>query len=472
MPAVVLSPVIQNEGVHSRHHPAEPFAARRRQMGMGLGSRTSRAVLAAAGLAAVLAGCGTIGRTQPTVPAVAITKGVAAAEPAVDPRPFGAADTAFGLDVLRAWCAQYPGQNLVFSPSTLASALGMAYLGARGATAAAMAGVLHLPAGGATALAAGLQARSDGLGGLDGPGVTLSASNQVWADPSLPPLAGYLNAVATGYGAGVARAPFLTDPSRAASQVNQVISADTRGHIGNLVSPGMLTDVGWVLTSALYLDAKWAVPFDAGKTAPDPFTAAGGQKVTASYLSGTGFAYAKQDGWTAVSLPYAGGKLTMTALLPPAGSGSCALPTQAGLASITASLNTEGAGAQPGYAGRPGDLATVYLPKVNLAVNGPTGDMKAVLTGLGMGQAFGGAADFTGLSRKAGELAFVQQAATLQVAEKGTVGAAAAAVGVYPASAEYDPVTIWFDRPYLMLVSAKSTGEPLFLAQVDNPAAS
>jgi serine protease inhibitor len=56
-------------------------------------------------------------------------------------------------------------------------------------------------------------------------------------------------------------------------------------------------------------------------------------------------------------------------------------------------------------------------------------------------------ADFTGLSLKAGELAFVQQAATLQVGEKGTVGAAAAAVGVYPASADYDPVTVWFNRP-------------------------
>jgi serpin B len=98
--------------------------------------------------------------------------------------------------------------------------------------------------------------------------------------------------------------------------------------------------------------------------------------------------------------------------------------------------------------------------------------MKAVLSKLGMGQAFTDAADFTGLSRQAGKLAFVQQAATLQVGEKGTVGAAAAAVGVEPASALYTPVIVQFNRPYLMLVSAKATGEPLFLAQVDNPAAS
>jgi serpin B len=444
---------------------------------MGIGSRTSRAVLAravltGAGLTAALAGCGIAAGPSPVVPAAAVTRGVAATEPAADPRPLGAADTAFGLDVLRAWCAQYPGQNLVFSPSTLASALGLAYLGARGATAAGVAGVLHLPAaGGGPPLAAGLQARSAALGGLSGPGVTLSASNQVWADPSLPPLAGYLNAVATGYGAGLARVPFLTDPATAASQVNQVISADTRGHISKLVTPDMLTGVGWVLTSALYLDAKWAAPFDPNKTENTNFTTASGATVTAAYLDGNGFSYVKSGGWTAVSLPYAGGKLTMTALLPPAGSAACTLPTQPGLAAITASLRAGGTGAQPGTA-VPARTAAVFLPKVNLAVNGPAGDMKAVLSKLGMGQAFTDAADFTGLSRKAGKLAFVQQAATLQVGEKGTVGAAAAAVGVYPASAEYTPVVVQFDRPYLMLISAKATGEPLFLAQVDNPVAS
>jgi serine protease inhibitor len=425
---------------------------------MRLGSRISLAVLAAAGLGGALAGCGST--SVPTAAtAVAVTRGVAAAEPAADPRPFGAADTAFGLDVLRAWCAQYPGRNLVFSPSTLASALGLAYLGAKGPTAAAMARVLHLPAAGGPALSAGLQARSRALAGLDGPGVTLSASNRVWADPSLPPRPSYLNAAATGYGAGLTRAPFLTSPAQAASLVNRAIAADTRGHISQLVSPDLLSDVGWTLTSALYLDAKWAAPFSPGKTAPGSFTLAGGKRVTASYLNGAGFRYAQASGWTAVALPYQGGKLTMTALLPPAGSGSCALPDAAALAAVTA--------ARP--AGGP---AAVSLPKVNLAVSGPTGDMKSVLAGLGLGQAFTGAADFTGLSKDAGPLAFVQQAATLQVGEKGTVGAAAAVAGVEPASAVYAPVTVSFDRPYLLLVSAPATGEPLFLAEVANPAAS
>jgi serine protease inhibitor len=428
---------------------------------MEMTRRASLGVLTAAGLAAVLGGCAGTAAPEPVPPRVAETHGVADTEPAANPAPFGAADTAFGLDVLRTWSAEYPGQNLVFSPSTLASALGLAYLGARGATAAAMARVLHLPAETGAVLAAGLQARSKALAGLNGPDVTLSASQRVWADPSVPPLGSYLNAVATGYGAGMTTAPFASSPAAAAREINAAISADTRGHITKLVTPDMLTAVGWVLTSALYLDAAWAAAFNQAATAPGPFTLADGTTVTASYLNGSDFAFATAGGWTAVDLPYRGGKLTMTALLPPAGSQPGVLPTRAGLAALTGAL----AGS-----GRSERSTAISLPKVSLSINGPTGNMKPVLTALGMGQAFTPAADFTGLSALAGSMTFVQQAATLRVAESGTVGTAAAAAGISFSSLEAR--TTRFDRPYLLLVSARATGEPLFLAAVANPAAS
>jgi serpin B len=427
-------------------------------------TRTSLGLLAAACTAAAVVGCGSAPAATTAVD-TAMMRGVATAEPAVSPRPLALADTGFGLGVMRAWCAQNPGQNLVFSPSTLASALGMAYLGARGATATAMARVLDLPTGTSrSALEAELQARMTALGSLDGPGVTLAASDQVWADPTLATLRSYLNAVATGYHAGVAQAPFSTDPAKAAAEINQAISAATDGHISQLVDASMLDSIGWVLTSALYLNAKWATPFDPGKTAPGPFTSAGAKRVTATYLNGDGLPYATASGWQAVSLPYQGGKLSMTALLPPAGSAPCALPSQAALTSIGRSFDGAGTG-----------LADVSLPKVNLDTTGGVGDMKPVLERLGLGVAFSQQrADFTGLSPQACCIGFVQQAATLQVGEKGTVGAAAAAVGIAAASAMVAPraIAITFNRPYLLLITATATGEPLFLAEVDNPTAS
>ncbi len=96
--------------------------------------------------ALLIAGCGTT--TPPARVAPVMAHGVAAREPLMDPRPYGAADTAFGLDVLSTWCRADPQANLVLWPSSLASGLGMAYLGARGGTARAMARRAASAAGG------------------------------------------------------------------------------------------------------------------------------------------------------------------------------------------------------------------------------------------------------------------------------------------------------------------------------------
>ena len=138
-----------------------------------------------AGVAAAVitaTGCGSAPASRPA----AASRGMTASDVA-SARAYGASDTAFGLSVLGAWCRQDPTANIVLSPESLASALGLAYLGARGSTARAMASVLHLPATGA-GLVAGLRARSRGLRGLDGPGVTVAGSDRVWASPSLMPL--------------------------------------------------------------------------------------------------------------------------------------------------------------------------------------------------------------------------------------------------------------------------------------------
>ena len=411
-----------------------------------------RAVAGAAVVALLIAGCG----SNP-VPRPAMAHGVAVREPLVNPRPYGTADAAFGLDVLGAVCRGDPGANLVLSPSSLASGLGMAYLGARGGTARAMAGVLRLPTAGGQA---GLQARSAALRGLGGPGVTLDASDQVWADPTLRTERTYLNAVATGYGAGLAKAPLLNDPELARQEINHAIATATRGQIPRLLRPGSLDDqIGWVLTDALYLHAAWATPFDPDETSPGSFTTAAGRSVTAKFMLGGEYRAVTADGWTAVWLPYRGGKLGMEALLPPAGSAGCALPAAGALGAMASRLAP----------GRPGaQIRSVSFPKVNIATQV---SMKPVLTGLGMGVAFTPAADFTGLSPQACCIGLVEHAATLAVGEKGTVASAATAVGVQASAGRMMPFQVSFDRPYLMVVTDRATGEPLFMARVAYPTA-
>ena len=297
------------------------------------------ALMAAAGCAAAAAGCGSSGpTTRPATAPVVLTASQVSAL-----RALGSGDTAFGLGVLGALCAGHQDSNAVISPVSLATGLDMAYLGARGATAAAIARVLHLAAAADERYAAEFAARSALLRSLDRPGVTFAASDRIWADPSLQTRHAYLTAVRSAQGAGLTPLPLLSRPEQSRRRINAAIARGTRGHIPHLLPPGSLARpaAGWVLTDALYLHARWQQPFNHALTAKSSFHAASGP-VSASYMNGGSFATAHADGWTAVALPYRGGRLTMIAALPPAGAAGCRLPDTATVGTLAGRLGRAG----------------------------------------------------------------------------------------------------------------------------------
>lgn len=418
--------------------------------------RRAAALLTLFAAAAVAGGCGAGQRhsndrgAPPPVSAKLTSSQVSAL------RRYGAGDTAFGLNVLSKLCASQPGRNEALSPVSLESGLGLAYRGAKGTTATAIAKVLHLPAAGQN-LASGLRARAALLASLNRPGVTFTSSNQIWADPSLVTNPSFVAALRASYQARLTHLPLLSKPQISRTRINAVVAGDTRGHITDLLPPGSIArgTIGWVLTDALYLNATWKHPFSHAMTAPGAFNTGTG-KVTAQYMTGPSFNVATVHGWTAVALPYRGGRLSMLALLPPATGkptvGSCQIPAAAAIGQMASDVAASRA------------QTAIALPKVKLA---SSESLNQVLTSLGMGIAFTGRANFTGLSPQAAGIGFVRHAATLDVAEKGTVASAATAVGIEPSMAR---LVLSFDRPYLMLLRDSLTGEPLMLAWVANPA--
>jgi serpin B len=423
--------------------------------------RRSRLAVASAATAVsavlALAGCGSAPDPPHAAPLArggAVIRGTAAVEPQVSSVPYATADLRFGLALLDAWCKTAPDSNIVFSPESLATGLGMAYLGARGATAQSMAAVLHLPAGAGASLAAGLASRARALRDLDRPGVTVAASDEVWADPKLNPLTSYLDAVATAYDSGLGQVPLLTNPVRSAAEIDAAIATATRGHIPHLLSPDALSSAIFVLTDALYLNGRWASAFQPGETYTGGFATASGGRASVRYLSGHGYASAADGGWTAVSLPYRGKELAMTALLPPAS-------TAGGCPALTADL----ASSLEKQLAHSAAVSGVDLPQVDLHAQE---NLNGLLTSLGMGIAFSPRADFAGMSPAAGFLGTVEHAATLKVDSAGTVASAATGVTVLP-TAMWGGQDVSFDRPYLLLITDTRTGEPLFLARVANP---
>lgn len=365
-----------------------------------------------------------------------------------------AAQTAFGLDLLHAVCAEQPGENLLLSPTSAAQALGLVQPAAGGETARAFADLLHLPDW-SPELVAALQeytAAIDALAAEDGPAEAdrVRMSNRVWLQEGVRPTQEYLDGVATAYDAGLEALDFMSDPAGATDRINDAVGEDTAGLIPTLFAEPLGTGTRVVLTNAVHLKAQWAMSFD--DAVPAPFAAPDGE-VTADLMhggSGTvrvlGEWWTDDDVWTSVEIPYEDGTLAAVAVLPPEGTNPCA---------------TDAATLEE-LAGVDGWESDVSLPRMRLE---QTHSLLDVLIGLGMPRA----GDFDGFG--AGEnLAIVDvvQKTVMEIDEQGTEAAAATGV-VMAESAASMPLVL--DRPFLLLLTDTETRSPLFMAVIQNPTA-
>jgi serpin B len=397
------------------------------------------------------------------------------------------ADDAFGVDLYRVLGAR--GGNMVFSPASIAAALRMALLGARGETAAQLATALHLAR--PQDSADGLRLLSAGLSRLSG-GVTFRAPNTMWVQSGLPLLPEFTT-VLTGLAAVTVRdADFAHAAEQARLQINATIAEQTAGKIADLLPPravGPLTRL--VLANAVYLKAAWAQPFQVAETTDAPFylsgdgtdgasaggastggastgsastdsaNASGGSAISVPMMHRTGrLGYLRGSGYQAVILPYAGGLLAMAVILPDGPLG----PLEEMLAAHgTAGLLT---GVTP-------QEVRLALPRFRATASF---SLEPFLKSLGVAAAFDRyQADFSGIT-KAAEL-FIGAAvhkAYIDVDEHGTEAAAATGVAISARMAiiqEPPPVVVTVDRPFMFAITDVATGRPLFLGRVADPAA-
>lgn len=371
-----------------------------------------------------------------------------------------AADDRFGVDLLTAPGVPTDG-NVAMSPASVALALQMVATGARGTTATQLAHVLHLPTAGAAGTSA--QALLTGLSAAEhDPHTTLRVANTVWTQRNLPVRQAFTAALRGEFGATTHPVDFRSDPDGARNQVNRTVASQTNGMIPQLFPPGTVSpDTRLVLANAVYLAASWAHAFPVADTAPGPFTLADGSVVRVPMMHASAdpsgpaaYGYAAGPGYQAVTLPYTGGKLAFTVLLP----------TGTSLTPVLNALRDKGL-PQILAAVRPTAL-TLAMPRFTVHTDV---ELSGPLARLGMPAAFGDTADFTGITT-AEPLAIrtVRHDAVVRVDEHGTTAAAATGVGV-GALAIAAPRLVAVNRPFLFVITDTATGAPLFLGRVTDP---
>jgi serpin B len=352
--------------------------------------------------------------------------------------------------------AQAPGENLVVSPASIAVAFAMAEAGAGDATAADIAEVFGFPDQPAVheamnSLTASLEAADHEGNDQGSDGVTLEVANAVWGQEGLTFGAGFLDTLATQYGAGVRTVDFAEDPTGARDAINGWVAGVTRDRI-----PDLLDDVDpatvVALVNAIYLKASWQVPFDEAATGDEPFTLEPGSTVDVPtmHAGGLGVPAADGDGYRAVQLPYDGNELSMVVVVPDEGTS---------LADFEAGLDGDALAAIVGSL----EPATVDLALPRFEA-GTALDLAAPLTALGLPVPGG---DLSGITPGA-QIDQAVHAANITVDEKGTEAAAATAVmGVV--SAPIDVMALDVDRPFLFIVQDDATGAPLFYGRITDP---
>ncbi|CCH28845.1 serpin family protein [Actinosynnema sp. NPDC047251] len=329
-------------------------------------------------------------------------------------------------------------RNAVWSPYSVASALGMVAHAARGETRRELDALLG--AGNADLL-------RDSDVGTVGDDAEFAVANTLWAWDALPLEDGFLAELARWPGGQVRSAPFADDPEGARKLINADVADTTRGLIPDLLPPGAVkSDTVASLVNALYLKCAWNEEFPVHDTTPRPFRGAG--EVETMRLEAT-LRHGTAPGWEAVAIPAHGG-VEAVVLLP-----DDVLGDLAGVPAALESLERH--------------RIELFLPKLALTV--PT-TLGAPLREVGVRTLFTRDADLTGLSPD--PRLYVDEVlheAVLRLDEQGFEGAAATAVMMRLTSiVEHPPArTVRVDRPHLLLVRHERTGAIYFLAQVVAP---
>ena len=345
-----------------------------------------------------------------------------------------------GFDVLRALTDGT--KNQVFSPVSLAYALGMALEGADGATEDEIEKALGtddlddwIEHNGSKLTAAGLK-----------------LANAAFITGEIQPDADYIEDLKKDFGA-----EWFEMSDNMADKINQWTKEHTDGLIEKLIDGELDPLSQLVLVNAVAMDAKWSSPFSSDETADGIFHAPDGD-VTASMMHQTLYAdYAETDEALILRLTYSDSGLSMLLALPKDGQS---------VTGVLDKLSEKGLS----YFSFPEEMTEVSLtmPKIDLSAKNTLND---ALQALGVRTAFSDSADFSDITKSMPlQIAEVVQKARLVVDEDGTKAAAATEVEIRAMSAPLPAVDFTLDRPFVAVIAEEETGTVCFASVIANPA--
>ncbi|MET0234671.1 MAG: serpin family protein [Kibdelosporangium sp.] len=345
-----------------------------------------------------------------------------------------------------------PNGNIVWSPFSVASALGLLARGAGGATKDELVSLLLGDKGAQLEALTGLLDKAEHLAeprdDQDPP--VIAVANTLWSDERITIKPQFAEALAKLPSGSVRPARFRADPEGARKLINSDVAKTTRDLIPELLPAGSIKqDTVATLVNALYLKVGWQHKFQESRTESRPFdTPSGVVQVPTMWISES-LGYARTAGWQVVTLQAIGG-VQAVVLLPDGELPEIDADTLAQLVDAPKRRKV-----------------TLRLPKLRLTLQA---ELTNVLTRLGVRAVFTDDADLSGVSDDPLAVQAVIHETVLKIDEQGLEGAAATAVMMRALSMDLEqPIEVTVDRPFLLLVRHAGSGAVYFSARVTDP---
>uniref|UniRef100_A0A8C5II86 Serpin B10 n=1 Tax=Junco hyemalis TaxID=40217 RepID=A0A8C5II86_JUNHY len=376
----------------------------------------------------------------------------------------------FTLDLYKKLNETSKGQNIFFSPWSIATALAMVHLGAKGDTASQMAEVtcsshntdplLRSPCG------QNLSSNDTLLSDINKRKSTylLKSANRLYEEKTYPLLPKFLQLLTSYYNAKPQAVNFKRAAEQVRGQINSWVENKTERKIQSLLPAGSLhSRTVLVLVNAIYFKGKWEKKFLEKNTSEMPF------RISKTKTKPVHMMFLKDKfsilhettmKLRIIELPYVENELSMFLLLPDdindntTGLELVKELTYEKLSEWTKSDNMMKA------------EVDLYLPKLKLEENY---DLKSPLSSMGIRNAFNpGQADFTGMSvKKDLFISEVIHKAFVEVNEEGTE--AAAATGVLMMRSRIPTMTFKADHPFIFFIRHNKSQTILFFGRFCSP---
>ncbi|MBC6401694.1 MAG: serpin family protein [Ekhidna sp.] len=340
--------------------------------------------------------------------------------------------------------------NFMVSPLSISLALSMAYNGAEGDTKEDFDRVLHndMP------ISVFNKDNREIINRLSSNTTksSFAIANSMWIDEGLPVKDAFIRVNKDYYGSEVSNLD-LRNPA-SVNVINKWVSDRTSGKVKDMLKEinGMM-----LLVNTVYFNMQWeSGGFEIEETRQAVFYKADGSELDVDMMSGEwSVPHLENDLFASIVLPYEGDEFSMVLVLPQEGK------TVGDIVEDLAEWDRN-----EWLDAFEDKVVYIEMPKFKMKY---TQLLNEALIDMGLGIAFGGEADFSGITGgRSLYISRVLHSTSIDVNETGTKAAAATVVEFDIISISYQKILI-LNRPFLFMVKENKTGNLLFMGRVGAP---